>query len=57
MSRVLLEGDGREDEVMVCGDDTICLLGGLSCHTGPESDTRALGYELDFKLQTAQIDL
>lgn len=38
-------GDGKEDEVMVCGDDTICLLVCLSCQSDPESDTRARGRE------------
>lgn len=39
------EGGGveGEDEVMVCGDDTICLLvAGLSCQNDPESDTQSL---------------
>lgn len=32
-----------EDEVTVCGDDTICLLvAGLSCQNDPESDTQSL---------------
>lgn len=31
---------------MVCGDDTICLLVGLSCQSDPESDNRARGREV-----------
>lgn len=46
-SRGLLRwGDGKEEEVMVCGDDTICLLVGLSCQSDPESDTGAGGWEV-----------
>lgn len=42
-SRDLSKGGGVEVEVMVCGDDTICLLAGLSCQSDPESDTGARG--------------
>lgn len=34
--------------VTVCGDDTVCLVVGLSCQTDPESDTRARGGEVLF---------
>lgn len=40
------KGDGKEEEVMVCGDDTICLLVSLSCQSDPECDTRAQGWEV-----------
>lgn len=34
-------GDGREAEVMACGDDTIFLVVSLSCRSDPDSDTTA----------------
>lgn len=42
----LRRGDGMEEEVMVCGDDTICLLVSLGCQSDPESNTRARGREV-----------
>lgn len=38
-------GMGGRKEVMVCGDDTICILAGLSWQTDPENDTTAWGQD------------
>ncbi len=45
-SRGLLRGGDGKEKVMVCEDDTICLLVGLSCQNDPERDTRARGWEV-----------
>lgn len=43
---LLIVGDRREEEVMVCGDDTIRLLICLNWQSDPESDTRAWEQEV-----------